>query len=252
MIPVTKEVKAKRRKHAKQYVQTPGIESSIRMIWGNVQEATALLTALNYFWKQDPQIILKEVGMCGAGLQLNQTSKILVGATPDALLYHPDGTVEAVEVKNHCPFLPSYGRQPKRHAFRLGELEFSHGVLPHYVPQLMMEMLCVGKECKSAIMVRQSATNGSLILRIHRDDDWIDEMMYWLNRFYEDYVEPQNPPPINFFIKGSSPEDIERYKTFLERTKQLEQKVELLSHIPNKEIQRAIGTSPGVTNLFLD
>jgi hypothetical protein len=57
---------------------------------------------------------------------------------------------------------------------------------------------------------------------------------------------------MNFFLKGGKSQDIERYKAFLERTKQLERKVELLSHIPNQEIQRAVGTSPGVTNLFLD
>ena len=76
---------------------------SVRMIWGSVQEATALLTALNYFWQKDNRVMLEEVGMCGAGLHqlTNNTHAIppdlLLGASPDALLRHPDGRIEVVE-----------------------------------------------------------------------------------------------------------------------------------------------------------
>jgi hypothetical protein len=75
------------------------------MAWGSVQEETALLMALNYFSQNDPGFLMKEVGLCGAGLSLKQTSSLLVGASPDALLRHSDGRIEACEVKNHCPFV---------------------------------------------------------------------------------------------------------------------------------------------------
>jgi hypothetical protein len=265
MKQVTKSELQKRRNQAKVYVQSPGIEWSIRMIWGNTQEATALLTTLNYFWKQDSRIVLKEVGMCGAGLALNQTTTstgLLVGATPDALLVHPNGTIEAVEVKNHCPFLPNFtarnrmkksrGANNSRHRFRVSRQEFTHGVMPQYLPQLMLEMMCVGPECKSAIMVRQSAVNGALILRIRRDDEWIEEMIYWLNRFCEDFVNTGRPPPADFFFDSGNSNDQERYMQFLERTKELETKVEMISHVPNNKIQRAMGSAARTTNLFLD
>ena len=83
--------------------------------------------------------------------------------------------------------------------FSIRHFEFEKaGVLPHYVPQLMMEMLCVGHNCQSAVMIRQSATTGALVLRIKRDDAWIDEMLYWLNRFQTDFVEREVAPPENF------------------------------------------------------
>jgi hypothetical protein len=265
MVPVTVQARKLRRDRAQVYANTPNIQRSIRMIWGNIQEATALLTALNYFWNQDNRTTLKEVGMCGAGVSLNQPMGLLVGATPDALLMHPDGSVEAVEVKNHCPFHPnlttsrstnrsSNGKQNKKSKgkFRVTGQKFSpvDGVMPQYLPQLMMEMFCVGDNCQSAILVRQSALDGALIIRIHRDDQWIEEMMYWLRRFYGDFVRRNKPPPPNFFYQG---DDQTRYKSFLESTKQvLKSKVELLAHIPNDEIQRASGSFPESNNLFLD
>jgi hypothetical protein len=260
-VPITEQVRQHRRNQAKVYTQSPTIQSSIRMLWGNIQEATALLTAVNYFWKQDRGIVLKEVGMCGAGLALNHSTGLLVGATPDALLVHPDGTVEAVEVKNHCPFIPNSSPAPhsatgnRRHKtgrFRISRMELSHGVMPQYVPQLMMEMLCVGQACKSAIMVRQTALNGALILRVHRDDEWIDEMVYWLNRFHDDFVSRNLPPPPNFFYESDIAADRTRYKAFLEFTKRLESKVEVLAHVPNDEVQRAVGSISSSGNLFLD
>jgi hypothetical protein len=268
MVTVTKNERQQRRKQTAAYLQSrPGIEWSIRMIWGNAQEGTALLTALNYFWKQDANVTLEEVGMCGAGLEFNQTSSsnpvpgLIIGATPDALLRHSDGRVEALEVKNHCPFVPNAfsqeGADPTAsgcgHRFRIGRQEFgTKSVLPNYIPQLMMEMLCVGDECKSAIMVRQSATSGSLVMRIHRDDEWIEEMLYWLRRFYSDFVIPREAPPQNFFFEGSHAEDRARYVRFLDWTKRIESQVELLCHVANEEIQRTFGTFPESTNFFLD
>merc|ERR1740133_175492 len=86
MVPITEEEHNKRRKEMKQLINSSssGIRFSIRMIWGNVQESTSLLTALNYFWKLDNQAKMKEIGMCGAGLDINNTSTgLLFGATPD-------------------------------------------------------------------------------------------------------------------------------------------------------------------------
>jgi hypothetical protein len=249
------------------------------MVWGNVQEATSLLTALNYFWQRDKGVSLNEIGMCGAGLEFNQTSSssLMLGATPDAVLCHSDGRIEAVEVKNHCPFVPNNNNRHRRRrvgsnnnnnnnnestiqqtkdraTFRLSRqtLSKSDSIMCQYIPQLMMEMLCLGETCESAIMVRQTATNGSLILRIHRDNDWIEEMLYWLGRFHRDFVDAENPPPPNFFLQESHPADRERYERFLELTKQIEEKVELLEHVPHRSVQRATAEYPVSMDLFLD
>ena len=121
-----------------------------------------------------------------------------------------------------------------------------------YIPQLMMEMLCLGENCESAIMVRQTATNGSLILRIKRDNDWIEEMLYWLDRFYQDFVQQEIPPPENFFLEGGDPVDQARYKKFLELTKRIESEVELLEHVPHRAVQRATAKYPVSMDLFFD
>jgi hypothetical protein len=265
MIRMNQDDVEERKKLSKTLSKTRGFDFSVRMMWGNAQEATSLLTALNYFASQDNGIILKEVGMCGGGLKTNHTnggaSSLLLGATPDGLLCHPDGTVEAVEVKNHCPFFPiqsyqqrtgtPHGHKGKRFCIRHFDIQ-NAGVPSQYIPQLMMEMFCVGENCRSSIMVRQTATSGSLVLRVHRDDAWIEEMLYWLHRFQQDFVEREEPPPPNFFLQGSSETDSERYANFLQKTKELQAKLEVVAHIPHSQIQRAMAIRPGMANLFLD
>jgi hypothetical protein len=225
------------------------------MSWGTAQEATSLLTALNYFWKSDPGVRLKEVGMCGAGLSSNQTGSVLVGASPDGILCHSNGTIEALEVKNHCPFVPAayVGEDDETNpSYAVRQMPFRHNrtVPPLYVPQLMMEMMCIGKECRSAIMVRQTATNGALIMRMYRDDDWLDEMMYWLNRFQHDYVNKDIPPPADFFWNDK--DDGARYKRFVGWTEKLSRNVEVLGLVKHHEIQRVLATNRNITSLFLD
>jgi hypothetical protein len=257
----TEEEALDRKTLARRYAASGHLAKSIRMMWGNTQESTALLTALNYFSQDEPDIRIREVGMCGAGLDVNTTdarSSLLVGATPDALLVHPDGRIEALEVKNHCPFANTNWKTQLKQKSRGGGNKTFHvrdypfdvekaGVFSHYIPQLMMEMLCVGPECRSAVMVRQTATQGALILRMHRDDEWIEEMLYWLHRFQHDYVEKDVPPPVDIFWSGEK-EDSDRYKRFIKRTLKIRDAVEVVSHIPSDMIQRIDEDAP----FFLD
>lgn len=238
---------------ARKFSQNEQLAKSIRMMWGNVQEATAILTALNYFWGQDPDVVVEEIGMCGAGLELNISSSMLIGASPDGIIRHSDGKVEVLEVKNHCPFytnkVPGKNKGGSVKRFFLGSQPIDGGVFPHYVPQLQLEMLCVGTNCRSAVMIRQTATHGALILRMHRDDEWIKEMLYWLQRFHEDFVDPNRPPPKNFFWDASKAEDRARYRRFVNRTNQIRhEKVEIVCQIDNAMIQRCEQSPP----LFLD
>lgn len=241
---------------------------SARMQWGNTQEATSILTALNYFWKSDPDVVIREVGMCGAGLAMNRTDGVdtglLIGASPDAVIYYPSGECEVLEVKNHCPFVPTSwgdqrGSKPKKrskennHTFRIRELPIQASVPAAYIPQLMMEMLSLGSNCRSAVMVRQTATNGAVILRLHRDDEWISEMLYWLNRFMADFVNKSVTPPPNFFWDGNR-ENVggDRYRDFVRRTKEIGECAELVDYVKHSEIQRVVSADQYHIPLFLD
>lgn len=253
LMKITPEERNHRRQLAEQY-SASGLLMSVRMSWGAAQEATSLLTALNYFWKSDPGVRLKDVGMCGAGLGSNQTGSVLVGASPDGILCHSNGTVEALEVKNHCPFVPAayIGEDDASNpCYAVRQEPFRNPTVPPlYIPQLMMEMMCIGSECRSAVMIRQTATNGAVIMRMYRDDDWLDEMMYWLNRFQKDYVETETPPPTDFFWEDNN--DGDRYKRFVEWTEELITKVEVLDLVKHHEIQRVLATHRNITSLFLD
>lgn len=242
---VTPEERQRRKSHA---VGTSA--TSVKMMWGSAQEATSLLTALNYFSRSDPDVRLEEVGMCGAGLPQNST--FLLGASPDALICHSNGTKEVLEVKNHCPFYSNKIKKASDKNFAIKSFPFSEPYLqPLHVPQLMMEMFCTG--CQSAVLVRQTATTGALIIRLYRNDDWIEEMLYWLHQFQTHYVEPQVPPPTNFFWED------DRYRAFVQRTNDLvvvntdSHAVELLAHVEHKDIQRTLGTTHAESiSLFLD
>jgi hypothetical protein len=250
MVKMTADERQRRRKKALRYLSNG---MGVRMSWGSKQEATALLTALNYLCRKEAGVRLKEVGMCGAGLSYNTTnyeSALLIGASPDALISYPDGKVEVLEVKNHCPFVSATWRSSEN-GFVVREMEFRQPyVQPQYVPQMMMEMLCVGPECRSAIMVRQTATTGALILRLYRDDIWIEEMLFWLNKFQREYVEKGVAPPPNFFWNDET--HGERYQKFVQRTKELGYTVKVLEHIAHRKIQRMVGMAPNTTPLFLD
>ena len=233
-----------------------------RMQWGNAQEPTALLTALNYFTRAVPGTKIREVGMCGAGLDINNTASneengLIIGATPDAVIHYPNGTLEALEVKNHCPFVPLYwgSRKPSnddKDLFRIRESRLPLDVPPAYVPQLMLEMLSLGPQCRSAIMVRQTATKGAVILRLQRDDEWIDEMLYWLNEFVDRFVNQGEPPPPNVFWDGNEHSGGERYRKFVVRTKEISLSAQLVARIPHGDIQRVIGSKRHIIPLFLD
>jgi hypothetical protein len=366
------------------YEQSPS-PMATRMRWGNAQEATSILTALNYFCKLDEKTIIREVGMCGCAFDHdvkkynndnddndNDDSDdsgnnhdsgaddllqgLSIGATPDALVCHGDGTVEVLEVKNHCPFVwnkisPHYtqknhgggssggnrrngnnssssssisNRKKKKHKMKgnrhrhqnnrklnddiadnygegggdhhkpsaatrkkengdsnnnnnrlpkhylIRDFHLEQRIPPVYIPQLMMEILCVGDAidlddndksnnkqqqqskpiCKSAIMVRQTATKGAILLRLNRDEEWITEMKYWLGKFKREFVDEGIIPEDNFFWDTGG----ERYQKFLQRTKQLSESVEFVAFIEHGNIQRVVFEHgvKGEIPLFLD
>ena len=259
-LPPTRELRRRKR-----YIQERSggeyLAKSLRLIWGNTQEATALLTALNYFANHvDPHVVLEESGLRGAGLACNQTtttttSGLLIGATPDGILRYTNPTnhetvLEVVEVKNHCPFFSNKGRKRRAgrvKAFSIGDRPADTTIPAQYVSQLQLEMLCVGPTCQSAVLVRQTATQGAVLLRMHRDDSWIAEMMHFLHRFQLDFVQPGIKPPVDFFWNSAA--EHERYRHFVRHTARLAyESVQLVAKIPHQDIQRVPEDMP----FFLD
>ena len=249
-----------------------------RMSWGNSQEATSILTALNFFCKNDVNATIHEVGMCGAGFDDNEEPLLRglkLGASPDAIIFHGDGTVEVLEVKNHCPFNINKARSRVRENGRkeenkgtslatgkylIRDFELEARVPPQYIPQLMMEILCVGSSvdledqssqapvCQSAIMVRQTATRGAILLRLQRDEEFISEMLYWLGEFKKRFVDTGSMPQEDFFW---SDDPSSRYRKFLAHARRLSDSVTELATIDNASIQRQLSEN-GRAPLFLD
>lgn len=261
-VPITQQELKHRKIGIDKMLQTTNITNSqIPMMWGSIQESTSLLTALNYFHNRSTEeVILKEVGMCGASITIpaiNETTtndvdnNVLIGASPDGLLYYPSsGKIEVLEVKNHCPFYYDYDKEN----FKVRSFKFDIAgknnwrIPPQYLPQLMLEIYCCGQNCSSALMLRQTALSGALLLRVQRDDEWINEMLHWIQRFYADYVRKQIEPDENFFYNE------ERYRRFLQSTQTiLSERIEVVDYVPHNNIQRrAFSSGSKSASLFLD
>jgi len=224
-----------------------------RMRWGSVQESTSVLMALNYFCSKNPSIVIKEAGMCVPSPRPEiLVPDLFIGASPDGVIIHPNGTVEALEVKNHCPFVAVKGRARQKGKFKIREFDHLQAEIPlAYLPQLMMEMVCLGPHCRSVVFVRQTATRGAIILRLHRDDEWIQKMFEFLNQFVVEYVRPGVAPKPNFFWTDEREDVKKRYRSFVDRTKEVGKSVELVHYVQHREIQRALSTVGNVP-LFLD
>ena len=233
--------------------QSYSSSTSARMAWGSTQEATAVLTALNYFSTQPRNSSLSlgdrdnklshnnsnssnnarhqnstshregiigtsgtrvcEVGMCALeavsvpmplrpllSSQLKQWladgSLPLVGASPDGLLKHADGTCEVLEVKNHSPFMESrnkpYGSSQRGNStssnnnnsrpatenksalspeLYINDRGPSQSIPVWHVPQSQLHILCAGPSCTGAVLVSLSATKGGTIFRMKRNDE---------------------------------------------------------------------------------
>lgn len=112
---------------------------------------------------------------------------LYIGASPDAVLVYSDGRIEALEVKNHCPFVPtSYSKnmnpthqngdsndseidslgesesnlkkkeKGEKPMFTISRRQYLPTDVPAmYIPQLMLEMYCLGPNCRSTMMVRK-------------------------------------------------------------------------------------------------
>lgn len=212
----------------------------------------------------------------------------LLGASPDGILQHIDGRVEVLEVKCTSPFIEGMnkkngdqqaeqgnsqpvesGRVCGKQALRVvkGYGRGTVGGLPvWHVPQLQLEMLCVGAHCRSAVVV-VLCISGARIYRLQRDDQvcfvysvdlfsqlhlhflqYITDMMGFTRKFYCDHIgklptNRQKPPLPNFY----NPRVNKKYAEFLQRTTEVAASASIIVELGEDEVQR----SPYNTEFFL-
>ena len=220
-----------------------------RLRWGSAQEATAILTAVNFFSKENATVA--EVGLCPLECVEGLPPEIeawraehtlpLIGASPDGLIKYPDGSSEVLEVKCSSPFVSSPNKSTG-HRLEIRKFSRDPGVAVWHMAQLQLEVLCAGPRCKGAVLVALSATDGASIYRIVRDDDYITELLYWVRIFYVNFcMNPLAPEP-NFVNVAN-----ERYAAFLNRTIAMSKSAMLVRKLYQHEVQR----SPLNTDFFL-
>ena len=229
-----------------------GSGGHVQMMWGTIHEPTAVLCALNFF--HDQGVRVAECGMFpGESLQTGDAEQLTlvralmeagvpIGASPDGLLHFPDGTVEVLEVKNHSPFRTMYrgGGGSGRGGTVVQDRDPPEELPPWYVPQVQLEMLCVGPHCRSAVFVRLTATRGASLVRIERDDAYILAMLRRFLRFAMRFLHNGEELTPNF----ADNDDDDGYASagplhaFLEHTLAVSASAIPLGHVGHDSVQR--------------
>lgn len=100
-----------------------------------------------------------------------------------------------------------------------------------YVPQLQLEMLATGLQ--SALLVSRSATRGTNIFRMWRDDGYCRLLLRCAARFRSEYCAPsagaRGRPPPGFSAQWAAFHELCRL------TPQLRNAAHLLCHLPPEE-----------------
>ena len=211
----------------------------IRMAWGSVQEATSILMALNFFGAQNATV--EEAGLqpleaLGAEDRVGLPPGLPpIGASPDAIVRWPNGSVEPFEVKNHAPFANNFRArtEPRAPPFVIRDPGPYDEVAVWHVPQLYLHMLCLGSGCQSALFMSASATKGVNIFRLRRNEALMRLMLKFVARFAAEHGSGKPPPGPNLWW------GVDEYDALLEGLKRASRKdVELVARVPDSEVQR--------------
>jgi hypothetical protein len=218
----------------------------VAMAWGGVQEATAVLALMNEF----PNSCVHEIGCAllesaGGRIPLSWGIDIrdlpLIGASPDALLVHSDGTKEVVEIKNICPFVDSKrgvgssGKSSNTKSFEIGNNKTPPMQIPaSHMPQIQMEMLCTDTQVNNYVVA--SAFHGIHLFRVQRNDEYIKLMLELLRNLELEIIRkivPERSLDVSFFESDS------RYERFHAFSIQLVEKIPLWRQIHPTRVQRS-------------
>ncbi|KAL4438693.1 hypothetical protein ABPG77_006297 [Micractinium sp. CCAP 211/92] len=131
-------------------------------------------------------------GGAGSGGSGTSSSSVPISCSKGGYL------IEVVEVKNTCPFGHSRrGGRLRTSEFAVADRGPRQAVPPEWVPQLQLHMLCAGTQ--TGLLVSRSATKGTRIFRMHRDDELLRRMLQVISRLWVHHVLPGRPPPANVF-----------------------------------------------------
>ncbi|KAL0020874.1 hypothetical protein WJX77_004542 [Trebouxia sp. C0004] len=139
--------------------------------------------------------------------------------------------LEAVEIKNVCPFrevreVASNGKAKR--LYRLSDPGPYSRVPCHFVPQLQMEMLASG--ANSALIISRSATKGVRVFRMRRHVEFLQQMLHTISQLYTRYVRCNKLPPPNMFVEQAS------YQHFLRITQFVAESVEVVVDVDSQAL----------------
>jgi hypothetical protein len=266
-------------------VRMPRSIGELRCMWGSAQEAAALASLLESLLDEST---VEEVGLAMLLPELlppdfppevrhaAATGGLPpIGASPDGMLRRGGtGALEAIEIKNHCPFFvrssplagssgpagssgEGYGGVSGDGAYHVwaGELldwELEQlpwfeargpldSIPPQYVPQVQLECLCSGVEVNN--FVSASACQGLRVFRSHRDDAYLAEMLHFIAKFWGRVKRGHRPSPELHW------QEADRYERFLRATVRIGRAAALHEHVRQPWRRSAEGV---LGSLFLD
>jgi hypothetical protein len=244
---LVEEMKARKAKH----LQSQGSLMDVRMAWGSAQEASTIQTICERF--HDNSRYFMEVGMMepdGDTLKrygFEAGSLPSLGSTPDCICVESASSreqaietfadlctlggktsqIRVVEVKNTTPFRLSR----RKKTFELWDAGPRQRVDAVWVAQLQFHLLCSG--ASSGLLVSRSATKGTNVFEMQRDDEYIGMILSCIKVFYERYCLPGRRPPKNALS------DLKEHRQLLLKTRQLALHTGLLDYIPHQPLEGA-------------
>lgn len=158
-----------------------------------------------------------------------------LGASPDAILaFRGSAEVAAVEVKCVCPFVAEPSAPSGFTVHNRGQDPATRGVAPWHVPQLQLEMLCVGPLCRIAYIIYLTALKGAAIFRVERDDAYIDSMLRVIAHLQREWVARRRVPPPDADLSASMP----GYKQLVEASLCIASRAVMVKEIAQNRVQR--------------
>lgn len=146
-------------------LQTESSESNLAMLWGSINEDSALVTYLkNFFSHNKGKAVVKETGIWFLKDENNQN---WLGSSPDAII-EEDGILKTViEIK--CPYM---GGKPVPYK----------NVCVNHIPQIMLEMFCTStQQCHYVVWTPV----GTKVFLVERDDEYLKLLLNYLYKFWD-------------------------------------------------------------------
>lgn len=226
---------------------------SIRTAYGKVQEAATLYILSKIF----PDSKVSEVGFCVPDPKITGDGRLLppLGASPDALITHYVKKmgfktiaehIEIVEVKNTCPFGYANNHHVQhRRTFILSDRGPRTCPDAAWIPQVQWHILCANTQ--SGLLVSRSATKGLRVFRIYRDDEYIECMLFVIQKLYSEHVMRKIPPKKDCFAK------LHQHQLLAQRTRSMAREAEVVVDIAGGDERLCVsGRHVLDDNLFLD